>query len=89
MCYNLWYNAPRCCRPVAGNIVVHNTTNSNTQSSAPEDGRNNCPKHVELTGDVRLNDSVLFSKSLKLVYDQDLIKQVAFSRVLTTGVLVV
>ena len=23
---------------------------SNTQSSAPEDGQNNCPKHVELTG---------------------------------------
>ena len=22
----------------------------NTQSSAPEDGQNNCPKHVELTG---------------------------------------
>ena len=21
-----------------------------TQSSAPEDGKNNCPKHVELTG---------------------------------------
>ena len=21
-----------------------------TQSSAPEDGQNNCPKHVELTG---------------------------------------
>jgi len=22
----------------------------NTQSSAPEDGQNNCPKHIELTG---------------------------------------
>ena len=22
----------------------------NAQSSAPEDGQNNCPKHVELTG---------------------------------------
>jgi hypothetical protein len=30
----------------AGNI----TTSSNTQSSAPEDGQNNCPKHVELIG---------------------------------------
>ena len=29
---------------------VHYTTSSNTQSSAPEDGQNNCPKHVELTG---------------------------------------
>ena len=35
MCYSLWYNAPTSC---------------NTQSSAPEDGQNNCPKHVELTG---------------------------------------
>ena len=29
---------------------VHYTTNCNIQSSAPEDGKNNCPKHVELTG---------------------------------------
>ena len=28
----------------------HYTTNCNTQSSAPEDGQNNFPKHVELTG---------------------------------------
>jgi len=26
------------------------TTSCNTQSSAPEDGQNNYPKHVELTG---------------------------------------
>ena len=35
---------PRCCQLVASNIV------GGTQSSAPEDGKNNCPKHVELTG---------------------------------------
>ena len=29
---------------------VHYTTSCNTQSSAPEDWYNNCPKHVELTG---------------------------------------
>ena len=29
---------------------VHYTTNCNTQSSAPEDGQNNSPKHVELIG---------------------------------------
>ena len=39
MCYSLWYNA-----------WVHYTTSCNTQSSAPEDGQNNFPKHVELTG---------------------------------------
>ena len=35
MCYSLWYNAPTSC---------------NTQSSAPEDGRDHRPKHVELIG---------------------------------------
>ena len=39
---------PRCCRPVAS--WVHYTTSCNTQSSVPEDGKNNFPKHVELTG---------------------------------------
>ena len=50
MCYSLWYNAPmmlpasdrqhrRCTIPQAV-----------TQSSATEDGQNNYPKHVELTG---------------------------------------
>ena len=29
---------------------VHYTTSNNTQSSAPEDGRDNRPKHVELIG---------------------------------------
>ena len=29
---------------------VHYTRSCNTQSSAPEDGQNNCLKHVELTG---------------------------------------
>ena len=30
--------------------MLHYTTSCNTQSSAPEDGQNNCPKHVELIG---------------------------------------
>ena len=42
----------RCCR--AGHRpatpCVHYITSCNTQSSAPEDGQNNFPKHVELTG---------------------------------------
>ena len=29
---------------------MHYTTICNTQSSAPEDGQNNCPKRAELTG---------------------------------------
>ena len=60
MCYSLWYNAPTMLpagsleaelagyRPATS--LVHYTTSCNTQSSAPEDGRNNCPKHVELIG---------------------------------------
>ena len=43
-----------CTHDVAGRrpatSSVHYTTNCNTQSSAPEDGQNNFPKHVELTG---------------------------------------
>ena len=43
-----------CTDDVAGlwpaTSLVHYTTSCNTQSSAPEDGQNNFPKHVELTG---------------------------------------
>ena len=39
---------PLQCRPALQ--WVHYTTSCNTQSSAPEDGQNNCPKHVELIG---------------------------------------
>ena len=60
MRYSLWYNAPTML-PAGGLEVslpgyqlatswVHYTTSCNTQSSAPEDGQNNFPKHVELTG---------------------------------------
>ena len=38
----------QCCRQAA--LLVHYTTSCNTQSSAPEDGRNYRPKHVELIG---------------------------------------
>ena len=52
MCYSLWYNAPTMLlaghRPATS--CVHYTTSCKTQSSAPEDGQKNCPKHVELTG---------------------------------------
>ena len=33
-----------------GTWWVHYTTSCNTQSSVPEDGQNNFPKRVELTG---------------------------------------
>ena len=53
MCYSLWYNAPTMLpaghRP-ATSWVPYTTTSCNTQSSAPEDGQNYCPKHFERTG---------------------------------------
>ena len=33
---------------------VHYTTSCNTQFSTPEDGQNNCPKHVVLTGIINM-----------------------------------
>ena len=62
MCYSLWYNAPTMLpegsleaeelrfRLPAATSWVHYTTSCKTQSSAPEDGRNNRPKHVKLIG---------------------------------------
>ena len=32
--------------------VLHYTTSCNTQSIAPEDGQNNCPKRFELIGNI-------------------------------------
>jgi hypothetical protein len=52
VCYSLWYNAPTML-PAGGRPAtswVHYTTSCITQYSVPEDGQNNCPKHVELTG---------------------------------------
>ena len=62
MCYSLWYNAhtmlpqvvwkrrSSASRQPAGITPVHYTTSCNTQSSAPEEGRDHRPKHVELIG---------------------------------------
>ena len=60
MCYSLWCNAPTMLPtdsmeaplPVyrLATAWVHYTTSCNTQSSAPEDGQNDFPKHVELIG---------------------------------------
>jgi len=48
VCYSPWYNAPNALP--ADNTMVHYTTSCNAQSSAPEDGRDQRPKHVELIG---------------------------------------
>ena len=51
MCYSLWYNAPTML-PATGQqhrgcIIPQAVTHSLVSS---EDGQNNCPKHVVLTG---------------------------------------
>ena len=50
MCYSLWYNAPTMLPATVRQRRGCTITSCNTQSSAPEDGQNNCPKHVELIG---------------------------------------
>ena len=51
------FRSTRLCATASGIMhlrlatsLVHYTTSCNTQSGAPEDGQNNFPKHVELTG---------------------------------------
>jgi hypothetical protein len=50
VCYSLWYTAPTML-PAGGwqhhGCIIPQLV---TQSSAHEDGQNNCLKHVELTG---------------------------------------
>ena len=54
MRWNFVPSHARRCHVVAGRwpatTWMHYTTSCNTQSSAPEDGQNNCPKHVDLIG---------------------------------------
>ena len=49
LCYSLWYKAPTML-PAGGRqhraCIIPQAV---TQSSAPEEGQNNFPKHVELT----------------------------------------
>jgi len=48
---------------------VHYTTHFNTQSSAPEDGQNNFPKHVKLTGII--NKPLLLYLVVFIIYIND------------------
>ena len=50
MCYSLWYNAPIAVPTGGRQCRVCIIPQAVTQSSAPEDGQNNFPKHVELIG---------------------------------------
>ena len=50
MCYSLWYNAPTMLPAKGRQHRVYLIPQTVTHSNAPEDGQNNFPKHVELTG---------------------------------------
>ena len=87
MCYSLWYNAPTIL--AAGSLEVEElflrfqatgrqhrgclVPQAVTQSSAPEDGRNHRPKHVQLIGIINKPSflhlvwlSILFTTKVKL-----------------------
>ena len=64
----------RCCRPPSW---VHYTTSCNTQSSAPEDGQNNYPKHVELTGIINKPLLLRLVGCLDYLYQWCTVKQIS------------
>ena len=49
---------------------MHYTTSCNTQSSAPEDGQNNRPKHVELNGIIN-KPLLLHPVGVYIMYNND------------------
>ena len=55
---------------------VHCTTSCNTRSSAPEDGQNNCPKHVELTGIINKPLLLHLVRCLYYLYQWCTVKQI-------------
>ena len=72
MCYSLWYNAPTML-PTRGR--QHRWCN--TQSSAPEDGQNNFPKHVELTGIINKPLLLRLVGCLYYLYQRCTVKQIS------------
>ena len=79
MCYSLWYNAPTMLpaggRPATSWVLY--TTSCNTQSSAPEDGQNNCPRHVELTGIINKPLLLHLVGCLYYLYQRCTVKQIS------------
>ena len=75
MCYGLWYNVPTMLPAGGRQHRRYIISQAVTQSSAPEDGQNNCPKHVELTGIIIIVASswlsILFI-SIKQMSDNDI-----------------
>ena len=53
------------------------TISCNTQSSAPEDGQNNCPKHVELSGIINKPLLLHLVGCLYYLYQRCTVKQIS------------
>ena len=71
---------PRCCRPPVGDIVgtlYYKLTSCNTQFSAPEDGQNYCPKHVELNGIINKPLFLHLDSCLYYLYERCTVKQIS------------
>ena len=56
---------------------LHYTASCNTQSSAPKDGQNNCPKHVALTGIINKSLLLHLAGCLYYLYQWCTIKQIS------------
>ena len=56
---------------------VHYATSCNTQCSVPEDGKNNCPKHVELTGIINKSLWLHLVGCLYYFYQWRMVKQIS------------
>ena len=71
----------QCTHDVAGHwpakLWVHCTTSCNSQSSVPEDGQNNCPKHVELTGIINKLLLLHLVGCLYYLYQWCMVKQIS------------
>jgi len=70
---------PRCCLPATS--WVHYTTSCNTQSSAPGDGQNNCPKHVLLTGIINKPLSLHLVGCLYYLYQWCTFNQISYNEI--------
>ena len=60
---------PRRCRPVARKLRFQATGLCDTQSSAPEDGRDQRPKHVQLIGII--SKPLLLYLAVYIIYMND------------------
>ena len=81
MCYSLWYNA-HTMLPVGGRPAtswVHYTTSCNTQSSDPEDGRDQPAKHVQLIGIIN-KPLLLHLVGVYIIYTHLFIKTICLAR---------